>query len=1617
MPTSPSPDGNGAAEHRKSAKLGLMSGVYIPVFLNITSILMFLRFGLVLGQVGFVGIMGLLVTAYCVDLLTTLSLSAIASNGEVKGGGAYYLISRSLGPEFGGSIGILFFLAQSLNTALNIVGLVDCIRLYLGPSFPRGYWAGYGLQTIALTLCTGLCLLGSATFSRASNALLAILTLAVVSIPLSAMFKQPFRDERTGIEFTGLSLNTLARNFLPRTDNTGYNGLATFRDLFGILFPATAGIFAGASMSGDLKNPSKAIPTGTLWAMVTTFIVYFVVVLSLAATTTHESFLANANIIPLINLSAPVILAGECAVTLFSALMGIIGSAKLFQALAKDQLLPGLSVFSKGTKKYDEPVLAIMLTYVISQISLLADLNHIATFISMGYQMTFFVMNLACFLLKIGSAPNFRPGFKYFSWQTAFLGSLLSAAAMFFIDETYASVAICGLIFLFLLIHYLCPPKRWGDVSQNLLYHQVRKYLLRLKPEHIKFWRPHIILLINDPRRQVNLIQFCNSMKKGSLYILGHVIVTDDFDSGVHEARLQQQAWTNYISEFSRIKAFVQLTMSPSITWGIRNLILSAGLGGMRPNIAVMGFYNMNELRKSNPRVTIPEVPASPAVKMRRPPEADVRAPATKRRRDTSARLLEGVLPTDVIRTEGMMSPTDYMVMLEDLALKYRLNVAVAHGFEKLERPRRDGGNSKRFVDLWPIQMSAEVLSDGKNILTTNFDTYTLILQLGHILESVHTWKQAYSLRVMLFVEYENEVEDESARVRALLEKLRIEAKVLVFWLASGHLNTYEFIINGFTDDIDTEIIVNDALKGEKWWEELQAFREQVNSLSSSRDMGQMAHFLDSTIGRPGVYNPHEEGTVRRRRSSMAEVADMLKKPAMGSLAKMGVNMGIHTHHLSEGVLQDESSEEEWHSEADTTDTESEETLMRKMQQGGLCWEIVDRIESHRDELDEGSGRKTSASLKFWRLVPAPKKKATRMRAQCWKPFRPSVHLTSLPSLALHQLGQGLTPIRPSFSRQSSVARFSSRLVPEATITSEAEGSNISFAPSMPPTPRTERPTHSRQSSLGRFSSRPVPETKVGGENEGPRTIQFVEQPMTGSTSASHSRHHSRECSSTIGQGDGVALSFNDLPSRAQHLILNDLMRQHSKDTAVLMTTLPIPSDGTSLEELATIQYLSDVEVLCNELPPTLMVLSNNMTVTLQTKGARFGKKVHQSCNMSQVVMTQHAERLGYPPVGPRRLKMAAAKSGLVEQQYKLLITVSRKPEEGTSTTAEEHGAKALGQPSTRPPPLLLNDERRERFYMHCWTVPSTIPNHNESIAGYDQYHRQTKLRSRSVTDQIQSDDPVLEPARTSDSPKGPYERSSTAIGVDGFCHNCGLDITGISLPALHGGSTGVPAARFCGSCSLDATGASLPASPTFTDEFHVPQTSLYQDGVAHARSTWTSCISDESLPSNYPDEPHSPGRLAPSPRSLLSVSQRRSSLHQNTCTTFPSDMSRSDASFGVPSPISAWQDSATSPVPVRRDPMEPSFNAQQVPYHTPLLSDKGLRIMHRRSSIIPIRIRDRALLPVREYSSRCSVDIGCSTLGRMKRAKVVDIRCEKLSNREAKKCQQRVCHGAVGWI
>ncbi|CAK7232258.1 hypothetical protein SBRCBS47491_008207 [Sporothrix bragantina] len=1283
---------HGAKKH----KLGVMSGVYVPVCLSILSILMFLRFGSILGQIGLLGMLGLLVVSYLVDFVTALSLSAVASNGEVKGGGTYYLISRSLGPEFGGSIGLLFYLSQVLNTALNVVGLIDCLGLSFDWLVPHGYWWGYFSQTAVLVFCTLLCFAGSSLFAKASNGLLVVLTIATLSIPISTLVRKPFVDPVSGVEFTGLRLATLRSNLFPTSgEDFAFRGLSTFRDLFGILFPATSGIFAGASMSGDLRNPSKSIPVGTLWALGSTIALYLVVILSLAASTTHMSLLTQPNIIMETSIWSPIILAGECAVTFFSALMGLIGASKLMQALGRDKLLPGLSLFSWGTEKHDEPLPALVVTYAIAQLALFADLNQIATFISMGYMVTFFVMNLACFLLKIGSAPNFRPAFKFFSWQTALLGSVMSAAAMFFIDETYATSSVILLVMLFLLIHYLCPPKRWGDVSQNLIYHQVRKYLLRLKPEHIKFWRPQIILLTNDPRRQTRLIQFCNSMKKGGLYILGHVIVTDDFTTGVLEAKLQQTLWSQYITEYSRIKAFVQLTMSPSITWGARNLILASGLGGMRPNIAVLGFYNMDELRSTNPLMPIPEALLSASSTGRdgfangkvasSGVSSNQTAPVRPRRRrgDTTSRILEGVLPTDVIKTEGMMKATEYLTILEDLALRHRINVAVAKGFHSLQTPRSDGTNTMKYIDLWPIQMSAELEADGKSVLTTNFDTYTLILQLGCILQTVPAWKRVYSLRVMVFVEYESEVEEERGRVEALLEKLRISAEVHVFWLASGDLATYEAIVQGEAD-AGTEKLVNNTMGDSPWWQNLQEVRGKI-TLEHGESAG-------------GPSTSGWKGDAPRRRPSLAYIEELQKHQTVSALARLGLSMGIRTQNLagkrslhqryngsdenidstdmSDGASSSDNGDydidfndiESAASEGDLSDYEDEADPARRP-----LLALPGRRKSHGDAIAKRPAlrRKKTDESRHGKLSAVPSAGPSSFVPT----FTPSFTSASgrsygtMTTAALSSIGDQSNDSNTSRKQGTSLLtvqsnpcplssmRFSSNVVPETKITNPDDSERTIMFAESPAGERPERPpfsrTNSRQSrvsmadSMTKKRSRPTPRPSVSfAEPERDISAQTEQRPyrpqLTRHSStpavqrgASFTEEDGGDVSIGItglladykarqrAGGDGnndndssgtgssystqdVALSFNDLPSRAQHLILNELMRQQSGSNgddaggaAVLFTTLPIPDEGTHRDERASVQYLSDVELLCQGLPPVLMILSNNMTVTV----------------------------------------------------------------------------------------------------------------------------------------------------------------------------------------------------------------------------------------------------------------------------------------------------------------------------------------------------------------------------------------------------------------------------------
>lgn len=193
-------------------------------------------------------------------------------------------------------------------------------------------------------------------------------------------------------------------------------------------------------------------------------------------------------------------------------------------------------------------------------------------------------------------------------------------------------------------------------------------------------------------------------MKKGALYILGHVVVTPDFQESFPEVKRQQTAWMKYI-DFSKVKAFPQISIAPTIEWGARNIVLSAGLGGMRPNIAVLGFYNLEEYRESIPLIDVP--PATPTIDVSSTRRRSLRRSSTGK---SITHIVEN-LPTDNMRSEKAVSVTSYVNILEDLLLSLQINVAVAKGFEDLELPTKGKDHEKKYIDLWPIRMIPTPLS------------------------------------------------------------------------------------------------------------------------------------------------------------------------------------------------------------------------------------------------------------------------------------------------------------------------------------------------------------------------------------------------------------------------------------------------------------------------------------------------------------------------------------------------------------------------------------------------------------------------------------------------------------------------------------------------------------------------------------------------------------------------------------------------------------------------------------------------------------------------------------------------------------------------------------------
>lgn len=428
----------------------------------------------------------------------------------------------------------------------------------------------------------------------------------------------------------------------------------------------------------------------------------------------------------------------------------------------------------KGTWR-GNPIAAVFASWALVQaILLIGSLNTIAQINSVLFLLSYLATNLACLGLELASAPNFRPTFGYFTWHTATIGLLGTLVMMFVINSIYASSSIILCLILIIVLHLFSPSKNaaWGSISQALIFHQVRKYLLMLdsRKDHVKFWRPQMLLMVASPRSACPIIDFVNDLKKGGLYVIGHVNIGEFSGQSVDPTIEEYPQWLSLVDHM-KVKAFVEMTITKTVREGLQHLIRLSGMGAMKPNTIIFGFYD-----EEAPLDFFKGPPSSPYT--------------TNMFENTSTIGNSTIFPLRQHGQQKTMDPVQYVEMCMDV-LRMKKNLCICRNFHLLDKSQISRASRLRYIDVWPVNFFQPTDQDP-------FDTTSLfMLQLSCIINMVSSWKNLH-LRVF-HCEMSSESNDaetsisitnshgsindysrisDEHRLRKLLDMLRISASI-----------------------------------------------------------------------------------------------------------------------------------------------------------------------------------------------------------------------------------------------------------------------------------------------------------------------------------------------------------------------------------------------------------------------------------------------------------------------------------------------------------------------------------------------------------------------------------------------------------------------------------------------------------------------------------------------------------------------------------------------------------------------------------------------------------------------------------------------------------------------
>ncbi|XP_040271914.1 solute carrier family 12 member 2 [Bufo bufo] len=616
---------NHVADGKGVVKFGWIKGVLVRCMLNIWGVMLFIRLSWIVGHAGIGLTIVVIGMATVVTTITGLSTSAIATNGFVRGGGAYYLISRSLGPEFGGAIGLIFAFANAVAVAMYVVGFAETVVELLQESNAVMVDELNDIRiigAITVVLLLGISVAGMEWEAKAQIVLLVILLLAIVDFFIGTVI--PMEDKKAK-GFFSYKAEIFSENFGPAFRNE-----ETFFTIFAIFFPAATGILAGANISGDLMDPQQAIPKGTLLAILVTTIVYMGVAvsvgscvirdasgnindtLSYAATNCTDAscklgynftscipkckygLMNSFQVMSMVSGFAPLISAGIFSATLSSALASLVSAPKVFQALCKDNIYPGLQIFAKGYGKNNEPLRGYLLTFLIALgFILIAELNVIAPIISNFFLASYALINFSVFHASLAKSPGWRPAFKYYNMWVSLIGALLCCGVMFVINWQAALLTYVIVIGLYIYVTYKKPDVNWGSSTQALTYLNALQHTIRLAgvEDHVKNFRPQCLVLIGAPNSRPALLHLVHAFTKNvGLMICGHVHMGPRRQA-MKELLTDQARYQRWLIK-NKTKAFYSPVHAEDLRDGVQYLMQAAGLGRMRPNTLVLGFKN-----------------------------------------------------------------------------------------------------------------------------------------------------------------------------------------------------------------------------------------------------------------------------------------------------------------------------------------------------------------------------------------------------------------------------------------------------------------------------------------------------------------------------------------------------------------------------------------------------------------------------------------------------------------------------------------------------------------------------------------------------------------------------------------------------------------------------------------------------------------------------------------------------------------------------------------------------------------------------------------------------------------------------------------------------------------